>query len=209
MHLAAKGEVEAQALGGDVGALLGHLVPQHLAQGGVEQVGGGVELGGLLAVVGQTALEALLGARVAGGLVLLEAFLKGGHVHGEAALPGQLAGHLNGEAIGIVQVEGAYAVNDAILHPGSHLVKLLVALAQGAGEAELLQLKLFQHKGAVPGQLRINVLVLGDDNPGNFAGEAFGHVQLHAVAHSPADQPAQHIALVQCWRGLRRGRRPG
>ena len=44
-HLAAEGEVEAQALGGDVGALLSHLVAQHLAQRRVQQVRGGVQTG--------------------------------------------------------------------------------------------------------------------------------------------------------------------
>ena len=75
-HLAAEGEVEAQALGGDVGALLMHFVAEHLSQRGLQQVGGGVQLCGCLAVVGQTALEALLRARVAVFLMLLEALLE-------------------------------------------------------------------------------------------------------------------------------------
>ena len=42
------GEVEAQALGGDVRAHLVHGWPQHLAQGRLQQVRGGVQAGGLL-----------------------------------------------------------------------------------------------------------------------------------------------------------------
>ena len=48
-------------------------VAQHLAQGGVQQVRGGMQTGALLAVIRQTALKALLRARLAGGLMLLEA----------------------------------------------------------------------------------------------------------------------------------------
>ena len=110
-HLAAEGEVEAQALGGDVGALLRDLRAQNLAQRGVQQVGGGVQLRGLLAVVGQTALEALLRTGVAVLLMLLEALLKAGLVHGHALLGGHLPGDLDGEAVGVVELEGAAAVD--------------------------------------------------------------------------------------------------
>ena len=72
----------------------------------MQQVGGGVQLRGLLAVVLQAALEALLGAGVAGLLVLLEALVEAVHVHGDALLGGHLAGDLHREAVGVVQLEG-------------------------------------------------------------------------------------------------------
>ena len=76
------GEVEAEALGGDVGALLVHVVAQDNLEGLVEQVRGGVQTGGLLGVVGQTALEdalALLGGLFVLGLGLGEAVGVDGH----------------------------------------------------------------------------------------------------------------------------------
>ena len=71
---------------------------------------GGVELGGFLAVVGQAALELLVGALMAQLLVLAEALGEVLLVHLQALLGGQLAGHLDGEAVGVVELEGAAAV---------------------------------------------------------------------------------------------------
>ena len=87
-----------------------HFVAQHLPQRGLEQVGGGVQAGGLLTGVGQAALEALFRARVAGFLVLLEALVEVVLIHGQAFFSGQLLGHFDGEAIGVIELEGAAAV---------------------------------------------------------------------------------------------------
>ena len=77
----------------------------------MQQVGGGVQLRGLLGVVGQAALEALLRAGVAVLLMLLEALLEAFLVHGHALLGGHFAGNLDGEAVGVVELEGAAAVD--------------------------------------------------------------------------------------------------
>ena len=82
------------------------------------------------AAIRQTALEALLSARVAALLVLGEVLFKARLVHGQAVLPRQLAGHLNREAVGRVQVEGHHAVDDlAVAHAGNGLLELALALA--------------------------------------------------------------------------------
>lgn len=110
-------------------------------------------------------------------------------------LPRQLAGHLNREAVGRVQVEGHHAVDDlALAHAGNGLLELALALTQRAGKAGLLQLELLQHERLVLLELRIDLGVLFDDNLADLGGEALLHAQLHAKAHGAADQAAQHIA---------------
>ena len=148
-HLAAEGKIKPQALGGNVAALLRHFRPQHLTERRVQQVGSGMQARGLLAVVGQTALKNLLRARVAVFLMLLKAGIVAFHIHGQAAFFGQFQRHFHGEAVSVVQVEGAFAVDHAVFHLLGDLFKLAVALLEGLGEAGFLQRKLLQHEGGV------------------------------------------------------------
>ena len=162
----------------------------------MQQVRGGMQTGALGAVIRQTALEALFRARLAGGLMLLEALLKAFHIHGQSRILGQFAGHFHGESVGVVQVESAFTVDAAVLHPLSQLLKFAVALLQGLGETGLLQRQLIQHEGLVALQLGVHVLILLNDDLGDLTGETFGHPDLHAVADGAADQAAQYIALI-------------
>jgi len=67
-------------------------------------------------------------ARVAVFLMLLKARLVARHVYGQALFAGQLQRHLHGEAVGVVQVEGALAVNLRAGKAARDLLKLVVAL---------------------------------------------------------------------------------
>ena len=146
---------------------------------------------GLLAAVRQAPLKALLRARVAGLLMLLKARRKARLVHRQAVLGGQLLGHLDREAVGIVELEGVHAVDHgAALHAGYHLVEFALSLAQRAGKARFLELQLLEHEGLVLLKLRVYVPILCDDDLGDLAGEALSHPQLHAEAHSAADEAA-------------------
>ena len=71
-HGAGKIEIEPQALLGDVRAFLADVRGQHLLERRQQQVGGGVELSGLLFVIRKTAGKLLLAARLALALVLLK-----------------------------------------------------------------------------------------------------------------------------------------
>ncbi len=199
--LAAEGEVKAQALSGNVGTLLGNLGSEDLAQSGMEQVSSGVQAGRFFGLVSQAALELLISALMAQFLMLLEVLFEGSNVHLQAALGGQLAGHFDREAEGVIEMECIQAIDDAVFHAGGNLFEFLVALLEGAGKACFLELELFKDEGAVAFELRIGFLVLVDDHLGDGGGEAFGHADLHAVAHGAADQAAENISLVRIGRG--------
>ena len=69
-------KVEAQAFAGDIGAHLAHMLAQHLAQRLLQQVGGGVQAGGVFGMVGQPALEFRVQCLARAGAVLLVAGVK-------------------------------------------------------------------------------------------------------------------------------------
>ena len=48
----------------------------------------------------------------------------------------------------------------------------------------------------VAAQFRVDVAILVDDDLGDLRRGAFGHADLHAVAHGAADEAAQHVALI-------------
>ena len=98
-----------------------HFITQHLPQCGVEQVGSRVQLGGLLAVVSQAALELLVSTLMAQFLMLLEPLIKVSLIHRQTLFASQLHGHFNGEAEGIVELEGTAAIHYAQgCHAGVH-----------------------------------------------------------------------------------------
>ena len=88
-----------------------HFVAEHLSQRSLQQVRRGVQLCGCLAVVGKTALEALLRARMTVFLMLLEALLEALNVDLDALFARELAGDLDREAVGVVELERAAAVD--------------------------------------------------------------------------------------------------
>ena len=151
----------------------------------------------LFRAVGQAALEALLGAGAGKLLMLGEAHLVVGGVNGQAALGSQLDGELQGEAVGVVQVEGVLAVNLAALGNGVHdFVGQLGALVNGLGEGVNLLGELLDDEVMVFAQLGVVLLVNANENLGILQKLAEGNFQLHAVAHGAADDAAQHVALV-------------
>ena len=152
--------------------------------------------GGGLLMVRKAALEALGGARLALLLVLGEGGVEAVHVHGDALLLGELHGELDGEAVGVVQVEGGDAVDLPVLGVGGGLVELLDALLQGVGEPVLLPLQLGEHLLPVLLQLGVDVAVLVDDGGRDFHDAVPGDVELHGVADAPPDEPAQDVPLV-------------
>ena len=156
----------------------------------------------LRAMISQAALKALLSARLGQLLMGREVLGKALLIDGEALLIGQLDGHLDRVAIGVVEVEGVEAIDDGLLaEAGDDLRELLLALTQGAGKAGLLELELLKDEGLVLLELRIDLGVLVDDDLRDLAGEALAHADAHAVADGAADQAAQDVALIDVGRG--------
>ena len=147
----------------------------------------------------QTQVQALPGVGhiapgSAGTLFLLlhqagEAFL----VHGHALLLQDILGQVQGEAVGIIQLEGVLAGEHglALFLVGLHqLVQDAQAGVNGLGEV------LFLHPDD-PGdilpllhQIGISGLVLMDDHVADLVQERFVHAQQLAVAGGPAEQAA-------------------
>ena len=105
----------------------------------------------------------------------LEVLGKAGLVHAESTLGGQLDGHLDGEAVGVVEVEGGQPVQlRAAVELGGGLLKLAQALLEGALKALLLQGELLQHDLFVAQQLGVDRRELIDDDLGNGGQAVFG-----------------------------------
>jgi len=176
------------------------MLAEDAAQGLVQEVRRGVQRGGGLGLVGQAALELLLGTGTARLLVLREGLGKAGFVHREAALGRHLDGQFDREAEGLVEVEGLAAADDLALDMGGEAVDQLAELAdaalQGAGELAFLGLEVLQDAVAMLAELGIDVLVLVDDHPGQAGREGLRHAQLARLTDGPADQPAQDVRLV-------------
>ena len=129
------GEVEAEPVGLHQGAGLVDMVAQDLAQGGVQQVGGGVgthdgltAVGVHLSLDGVSQLEhasgQLAGVHILAALVLLHVSdLEGYAAHAQRAVVGGLAAHLG--------IEGGLVQHHDGLHAGHELLGLLVLHHQG------------------------------------------------------------------------------
>ena len=132
-------EVESEPLGGDVGSLLLDVGADNLPQRGVQQVSRCVQLGGLDGVVGQTALELLVGAHPRVLLVGLESLLEVVDVDLLPLLRGKLLGQLHGEPEGVVEPEHHVAGEGLrVACLGDHLVEPPQSLDQRLVELLLL-----------------------------------------------------------------------
>ena len=106
-------------------------------------------------------------------------------------------GQVDGEAIGVVQLEGVGAGEGGLplgLVLGEHIPKDLQAAVDGLGEVLLLHPDdLGDIVLALP-QLGVVALVLVDDGVAHLVQEGVVHTQELAMAGGPAQQAAQHIA---------------
>ena len=207
-HLAAEAEVEAQALRCDVGTLLGHFIAQDLAQRGLEQVGGGMEAGRDLILLGQAALEGafLLTDR----LVLFERFSKAIGVHGQAFFSRQFLGQLQRETVGIIEAEGLLAADFGFGLVGRILLGHELILAADAGDAlvEFLHAgdqRRFKAGGFLHDFIQDIVFLFHEERIGfvvDLLDEDAAHIredggleaQLPGVADGAAEQAAQDVA---------------
>ena len=172
---------------------------QHLPLGRMaliaQELGGGHILAKLHAGPAQVAqgLPGLPGP----GLLLLHQGVEGGLVQLHALVLHHLDGQVDGEAVGVIQLEGVRP-GEGLLPPGlvpfQHLPEDLQAAVDGLGEVLLLHPDdLGDIVLALP-QLRIVALVLVDDGVAHLIQEGVVHPQQLAVAGGPAQQTAEHIA---------------
>lgn len=122
----------------------------------------------------------------------LEAF----NIYLQTLFLSKFLGKLNGEPIGIVQMEGLYTVYKVALQVFGHLVEFLNALLERVGKAVFFPAEFGEHLFAVLLQFGIKFAVLINDGGSDLTQTIPGNVQLHGVTDTAADKTAQDIALI-------------
>ena len=129
-------------------------------------------------------------------LLLLHKLGKGLLVHFHALVCHHLHGQIDGEAVGIIELEGIGAGEQGLalfLVGSQHLTENPHAAVDGTGEVLFL---IAHHPDNVLSplpQVGVVVLVLPDDRLHHFKQEGLVHTQELAVTGSPAEQTTQHI----------------
>ena len=114
-----------------------------------------------------------------------------------ALLLHHLQGQVDGEAVGVIQLKGVGAGEGALplgLVPGEHVAKDLQAAVDGLGEVLLLGADDLGDIVLPLPQLGIVALVLMDNGVAHLVEEGLVDAQQLAVAGSPAEEPAEHVA---------------
>ena len=164
----------------------------HGGGGGILGVAG--ELGHLLGLEVQGAHHLLLLGSLGALALLLHELVEADGIHLQPALAGHEGGQVNRESVGIVQLEGEIAGN---LAGGGHfLIEELQASVQRFVEAGFLtQQHLFD--GALAAhQLGEHATHLAGQRIHQLAQEGFFQPQGAAIAHSAAQDAAQHIVAA-------------
>ena len=189
-------EVESEPLGGDVRTLLLDVRGHDLPQSGVEQVGRGMQLGGLDGMVGESSLELLVGTHPGVLLVGFEAVVEVGLVDLLPCFSRQLLCELDGESECIVEAEDRCPVQDlGVAGLGDHLVEPPQSLGEGLVELLLLGGEVGEDELAVPGELGVRLGVLGDDDLRDLLHADLVDAQLGEVSAGSPDEPSEDVSL--------------
>ena len=124
-----------------------------------------------------------------------EAFL----VHGVSGIPAHLDGEVEGETVGVVELERVRAGEHRLALGAMALQKLGEdAQARVDGSAELLFLAADDGRDVLLLFLQLGILAAADFDDGvdDFTEEGLVHAEELAVAGSPAQQAAQHVAAA-------------
>ncbi len=120
-------------------------------------------------------------------------------VQGHALLLHHLQGQVDGEAVGVIELEGVGA-GEGLLPLGlvalQHLIEDAQAAVDGLGEVLLLHPDDLGDIVLTLPQLGVVALVLVDDGVAHLIEEGLVHTQELAVAGGPAQQAAQHVATA-------------
>src|SRR5690606_28836706 len=144
------------------------------------------------AVVVQTEGAGRTGTLALGFHLALEAFL----VEGQAALAGDVAGQVDREAVGVVELEDHLARTHAAGQAGQILLENAQALLQGLGELLFLGLQHALDMRLLGLELWIGIAHLGDQSGHDPVEEGALAAQLVAVAAGAANDAAQHVATA-------------
>ena len=117
------------------------------------------------------------------------------HVHGHAALAGDVRGQVDRKTVGVIQTESVGA-RDHARGAAGHLVKDPHAGVQGLGKALLLGQQRAVDQLALGDQFRVGLAHRLDQRRQHGVEERLLLAQHPAVAQGPADDPAQHIAAA-------------
>ena len=121
---------------------------------------------------------------------------KASQVHPQAMLLGDLLGELQGEAVGVVELEGLLAGN--LLRPrGQHIGQQLFTPLQGFQEARFLALQLGQDHVPALQQLGIGRSHQSNRRLTHGGQKRLVDAQEPAMAHHPAQQPPQDVTATQ------------
>ena len=121
---------------------------------------------------------------------------KASQVHSQAMLLGDLLGELQGEAVGVVKLEGLFAGN--LLGPrGQHIGQQLFTPLQGFQEARFLALQLGQDHVPALQQLGIGLGHQGDRSLTHGGQKRLVDAQEPAMAHHPPQQPPKDVTAAQ------------
>ena len=139
-------------------------------------------------------------AGLTGTLLLLgHQSLEGLLVDGHALLGGHFGGQVDGEAEGVVQLEGVLTGEHGLalgLVGRQHVAVDLHAAVDGAGEVLLLGADDLSDIGLLLPQVGVLALVLVDDGVHHLIQERFVDAQQLTVAGGAAQQTAQHVAAA-------------
>ena len=159
-------------------------------------MGGGVQLCGLLAVVGETSLE---GSSVSAGLVLvrLEPSVEIVHVDLQSFLCRQFHGHLDRESVGVVEPEHGLSVEDrtvAVL--SDHLVESPQTLHDRLVELQLLVVDVVVDEILVLLEFGVRLGVVVDDDLCDLLHERLLISEFGHVSGGPPDEPPEDVSLT-------------
>ena len=152
---------------------------------------------GVHAAVGAPRGLGVLRVRSAGALALLvHTAREAVHIHRDAALLAQLAGHLHGEAVRVVQRERLLAGQRGAGKGGQRLVQKRAALPQRGAEALLLGQDHATRQLAVLHDLGIHMPHEAHDLVHVVVEERLVEAQQVPLHHGAAQQAAQHVAAA-------------
>src|SRR5574344_377630 len=205
-HCTAEGEVEAEALRGDIGTFLSNFIAKYVDECLLQKVCCSVIFCVDFAVVAKAASKLAFRKRARFLLVLFLLFLEAFYINGHAVFCAKLFGKLNWEAERIVQAECHASRNDFVRvleKIRKHLVKFSLALREGLEEFILFVGELLKDEVSFAFEFRICLDVFVDDYFCRLCEECSLDAQLASVAYCAADDAAEDVACAHVARSDR------
>ncbi len=131
------------------------------------------------------------------GALAVHGILKAGKVDMNTAGAQGILGEVEREAIGVVELEGGFAVQAvALLQLAARLVKQRQTAVESLAEAGLLQLQSLGNQRLGAMEFGIGAAHLADQDRNKLVEHRLARAEQFGVAHGAAHDPAQHIATA-------------